>query len=76
MGLRKLLRQIRENKRYRKLYRIKPTVSIHVDTDRYIFVFIPTILYAPWVRRIPGSCIVGIAWLNFHIYIGEWVEKR
>lgn len=76
MGLKNLLKQIRENRRYRKLYRIKPTTSFRIDTDRYIFVIIPTILCAPWVRRIPGSCIVEIAWLNFHIYIGEWAEKR
>lgn len=69
----KLIDDLKRCRYARKEYRIKPTIKLHIDTHKYYFAFIPTILWMPWVYRyLSIHGVVDIWWLNFHILIGKW----
>lgn len=69
----KLFKDLKSCKEHRKEYRIKPTIEFYVDKDHYLFSFLPTILWHPWVYRYPNSeGVIDIWWLHFHILIGKW----
>lgn len=73
----KLLEDLKRCKGHRKKYRIKPTIRFEVDTTHYSFAFMPTILWLPWVYRYPNTDgIVDVWWLNFHILLGRWEERK
>ena len=76
MGLIKLFKKLRKLKIYRKNYYIKPEVQFHVDKDDYLFAFLPTIDFLPWIYRPNGVAIIDIWWLHMHITIGEWCRKE
>lgn len=61
---------IRLKKNY-KNYKIKPKIKFCIDDD-YIFSFIPTITWQPWIYRYLDSGVIDIWWLHFHIIIGVW----
>lgn len=68
----KLIEDFKMCKGGRKEYRIKPTIKFQVDRD-YYFSFLPTILWCPWIYRMPNiHGVVEIWWLNFHVLIGKW----
>ena len=72
----KLIKDLKNCKVHRKVYKIKPTIEFSVDTEDYCFSFLPTILWMPWVYRYPDSSVIDIWWLNFHILIGKWVVVK
>lgn len=78
MGLKKLFIRLKECKPDRKNYQYKPKIRLDVDTKRYRFYILPTILYVPWIYTIPnvGLGAFEIKWLNFTIVIGEFVRKE
>lgn len=57
----------------RKKYRINPVFEFEVDRD-YLFSFLPTVIWCPWIYRHKGFCVVDIWWLHFHIAFGKWEE--
>lgn len=73
----KLFEDLKACKPYRKDYKLKPKIRLDVDTKRYRFYFLPTILYVPWIYTIPnvGLGALEIKWLNFTIVLGEWVTR-
>ena len=73
--MKKLFNDLKRLKSGRNQYRIKPYFKFEVDRRDYCFSFLPTVLWMPWIYRYPGSVgIVDIWWLNFHIFIGKWVN--
>lgn len=70
-----LFRKLKDCKPDRKKYWIKPIVGFAVDTRDYLFSFIPTVVWCPWIYRYPNTIgVVDIWWLHFHIYFGRWEE--
>ena len=68
-----LFKKLKRCKKDRKKYRIKPIVGIEIDKTDYMFSFLPTIIWCPWIYRYPNSVgVVDIWWLHFHIYFGRW----
>ncbi len=57
-------------------YYIKWKISFNVDKKYRAYHILPTIVYQPWKYRGPNVSIIDIAWLNFHILIGEWRNKE
>lgn len=78
MKLKKLFKRLKELKPKRKNYYIEPTIRFEVDDRNYLFCFIPTIIYTPWIYRHPHikEAILDICWLNMHILIGTWCVKE
>jgi hypothetical protein len=73
MNLKKLFADMKQCKKCRPEYRVKPTIKFYIDTDHYAFAFLPTVLWEPWVYRYPGlDGVVDIWWFNMHILIGTW----
>ena len=71
MKLKKLFNDRKKCKHLKKDRHVKPTVEFYIDTSNYDFAFLPTVLYIPWVYRMPDSeGVVDIWWLNCHILIG------
>lgn len=68
-GLFKSLKELKPN---RKKYRIKLTVKFMADKRNYLFSFIPTVVWTPWIYRHNWVSVVDIWWLHFHILIGKW----
>ena len=73
----KLFKDLKACKPDRKNYQLKPKIRLDVDTKRYRCYILPTILYVPWIYRIPnvGLGALEIKWLNFTIVLGEWVMR-
>lgn len=76
MGLKKLLAILKKYKQYHKDFHIKPIVVCEVEDTDYMFAFLPTVVWQPWVFRRNHAHVVDIWWLNLHIYIGCWEEKK
>lgn len=73
MKLKKMLKDLKRLKPNRKNYRIKWTFKVGVDNKDYVFSFLPTIIWMPWIYRMPGlDSVVEIWWLNMHITIGRF----
>lgn len=69
-----LFKDLRECKKDRKNYYIKPNIKI--VRNNKLFVLLPTIMIAPWVYRYPGTFVWEIRWLNVTIGIGMFYAKR
>lgn len=68
-----LFKKLKEHKPNRKKYRIEPTIRFRVDTEHYLFSFLPTVLWMPWIYRFPHcGGVIEIWWLHFHVLIGNW----
>lgn len=68
-----LIKSFKECKKYRKDYKIKPSIRFEIDTYHYCFSFLPTIVWCPWICRPQNTDgIIDIWWFNFHILIGYW----
>lgn len=76
MKLRKMFKRLKELKKYRKDYVIKPKVIFEIDDSHYFFYLIPTIGFMPWIYRWPGTSVLEIMWLNMHICFGIWEAKK
>lgn len=76
MKLKKLFRSMKECKRYKDDFYIKPKVAFEIDEREWMFVLLPTITVRPWTVRYPGECIIAIRWLNFGIALGKWCSKE
>lgn len=71
-----LFKKLKMCKGDRKKYWIKPIVGFEADKDYYLFSFLPTVVWCPWIYRHPNSIgVVDIWWLYFHIYFGRWEER-
>lgn len=71
--MKRLIEGLKKCKNDRKKYRINPIVGFEVDRDDYLFSFLPTIIWCPWIYRYPNSVgVLDIWWLNFHFYFGKW----
>lgn len=57
-------------------YYIKWKMSFNIDKHYRAYHIFPTIVWQPWKYRSPNVCVVDVAWLNFHILIGEWRNKE
>lgn len=75
MGLKKLFEVLKKSKEYRKDWYIKWKIRWKFDTDDYLFMFLPTIVWLPWPYRHCGESIVCIHWFNFNLGIGEWRRR-
>lgn len=72
--MKRLIESLKMCKGDRKKYRVNPVFGFQVDRD-YMFSFLPTIIWCPWVFRHPNTIgVIDIWWLNFHIYFGKWEE--
>lgn len=69
----KLIEDLKMCKGDRKKYRINPVFKFEVDSD-YLFSFLPTVVWCPWIYRLKGFYVVDIWWLHFHIAFGKWEE--
>lgn len=70
-----LFKNLKECKSDRKKYRIKPAIGFQADTRDYMFSFLPTVIWCPWIYRYSNSVgVVDIWWLHFHIWFGRWEE--
>lgn len=77
MKLKKLFENLKRLKPNRKNYKIKWIFKFKIDNDHYMFSFLPTILWEPWIYRYPGAeGIIDIWWLNMHILIGKWTVVK
>ena len=72
LGLIKLFKMLRRLRVQRKEHYIKREVKFSVDTNDYLFCFLPTIVFSPWPFRYNGEAIFDIQWLHMHITIGRW----
>lgn len=71
--MKRLIEGLKMCKGDRKRYRINPIIGFEVDRDHYLFSFLPTIIWCPWIYRHPNSIgVIDIWWLHFHIYFGKW----
>lgn len=71
----KLIEDLKNCKGHRKEYWINPVFGFEVDNRNYMFSFLPTIVWCPWVYRYPNTIgVVDIWWLHFHFYFGKWEE--
>jgi len=76
MGLKKLLNIMKQSKENRKDYWIKPCIKFWVDTNDYMFVWLPTVIWLPWPCRRPGDSIIEFAWLNMWLGLGKWEVRK
>ena len=77
MKLKKLFKKLRDCKKYKYEYRVKPSIKFSVDDTYYYFSLIPTITFMPWICRWPNiEGVVDIWWLNVHILIGTFEMKK
>lgn len=74
MRLKNLIADLKKCKPNRKEYYIEPKVRFNVD-EPSLFLFLPTIVFVPWIYRYNGMACCEIAWLNLHIGIGIWRRK-
>lgn len=73
--MKRLIEGLKMCKNDRNKYRINPVFGFEVDRNNYLFSFLPTIIWCPWIYRYPNSVgVVDIWWLYFHIYFGKWEE--
>ena len=71
----KLIEDLKNCKGHRKEYRVNPVFGFEVDNRSYLFSFLPTIIWCPWVYRYPNTTgVVDIWWLHFHLWFGKWEE--
>ena len=71
----KLIKDLKDLKKNRKNWVIKPSVKAVMDTDDYITCLFPTIVFQPWIYRSPNSYVVELWWLNFYVGFVRW-ERR
>lgn len=73
--MKRLIEGLKMCKGDRKKYRVNPIFGFEIDRDHYLFSFLPTILWCPWICRPNNSIgVIDIWWLHFHIYFGKWEE--
>jgi len=72
--MKKLIEDFKMCKEDRKKYRINPVFGFEVDRCNYLFSFMPTIVWTPWIYRLKGFYVVEFWWLYFHITFGKWEE--
>ena len=71
----KLINDLKMCKGDRKKYRVNPVFGFEKDDRNYLFSFLPTIVWCPWIYRYPNSIgVVDIWWLHYHFYFGKWEE--
>ena len=68
----KLIKQLWELRGQRKEYRINPKFVFRWDRNDYMFAFLPTIVWVPWICRHTGFYVIEFWWLNFNIGFGKW----
>ena len=68
----KLIKDLWRLREGRKEYRINPKFIFRWDRRDYMFAFIPTIVWVPWICRYNGCYVVEFWWLNFNIGFGKW----
>ena len=71
-----LFKRLKKLKEVRKEYKIKPIIKFTVDKSHYLFSFLPTVMWQPWIYRYLHTYVVDIQWLHFHIVIGEWIKAE
>lgn len=72
----KLFKDLKRLRYIRKDYKTERCIKFEVDTTNYAFYILPTIFIQPWIYRYPGCSVIEIIWLNFHICIGIWRNKK
>ena len=70
-----LFKLLKERKKNRNEYRIKPSIEFICDRNIFAFSILPVIVWEPWIYRYPNMWVVDIWWFNFHICIGIWEVK-
>lgn len=72
--MKKLFKDLKDCNGDRKKYRISPVLKFEVDREYYLFSFLPTIIWSPWIYRLKGYYVLDIWWLYFHIGFGKWEQ--
>lgn len=75
MGIISLLKKYIDLRSRRKGWRVEKRLRFEIDKD-YMFSFLPTVIWMPWMYRYPESSVIDIWWLNLHITFGTWKRNE